>query len=121
MQKRKVGRKFGRVRSQRSALLVGLIADLIEREKITTTLAKAKELKRVIDPVIILGKKAHIADTKISAIRRLNAKLPERAVKKLRTAEFMKRFEGRESGYTRVMRLERRKSDSAEMAVIEFV
>lgn len=121
MQKRKEGRTFGRVKNQRHALLRGLMADLIEHEKITTTLAKAKELKRIIDRVIITAKKSHQAGLAVSASRNLRSDLPEKSVKKLREAHFMKRFEGRVSGFTRVTKIDSRKSDSAEMAVIEFV
>lgn len=121
MQKRRTGRIFGRERNQRRALLRGLAADLVEREKMTTTLAKAKELKKTIDPIINLGKRAHVSTSMIASVRRLAATLPEKTVVKLRDAEFIKRFEGRTSGYTRVVKLEPRKSDGAEMAVIEFV
>lgn len=121
MQKRIAGRKFGRERNQRRALLRGLAANLVEREKITTTLAKAKELKKTIDPIVNLGKKLHVSDSKVTSVRRLNTFLPEKTVVKFRDAEFMKRFEGRTSGYTRVVKLDPRKSDGAEMAVIEFV
>lgn len=121
MQKRKEGRKFGRTRNQRNALLNGLMADLIEHEKMTTTLAKAKELKRIMDRVVIMGKKIHQPEVSVIAIRQMQAILPEKAVRKMRDAEFIKRFESRKSGFTRVMQLDPRKSDSAEMAIIEFV
>lgn len=121
MQKRKEGRIFGRTRNQRHALLRGLMADLIEHEKITTTLAKAKELKRVIDQIVIVAKKVHQPEYAVSSLRRIQSILPERSVKKCQKADFIERFEGRTSGFTRVIRLDSRKSDSAELAVIEFV
>ncbi len=121
MQKRKEGRTFGRTRNQRSALMHGLMADLIEREKITTTLAKAKELKRIMDRVVITAKKVHQPEVSVSAIRRLQVILPEKSVRKFRDADFIKRFSERTSGFTRVIKLDPRKSDSAELAVIEFV
>lgn len=121
MQKRKEGRTFGRTRNQRWALMDGLMADLIEHEKITTTLAKAKELKRVMDPVVILGKKIHQPEISVNSIRRMQAMLPEKSVRKMRDAKFIVRFDGRNSGFTRVIKLDPRKSDSAEMAIIEFV
>lgn len=121
MQKRITGRTFGRERNQRRALLCGLVADLVEREKITTTAAKAKELKKTIDPIVNLGKKIHVSESHVASIRRLNVSFPRKTVKKLCDENFMKRFEGRVSGYTRVVKLEPRKSDGAEMAVIEFV
>jgi large subunit ribosomal protein L17 len=121
MQKRKEGRTFGRTRGQRNALLRGLMADLIEHEKISTTLAKAKELKRIIDRVVILAKKSHQPELSVASIRRLQVILPEKSVQKFRNEAFIKRFEDRTSGFTRVIKLDPRKSDSAELALIEFV
>lgn len=121
MQKRKEGRKFGRTCNKRDALLEGLVANLVEFEKISTTLAKAKELKRIIDPIIVLAKKSHQVGLEVASTRRLRTLLPEKTVVKFRDVDFIKRFEGRTSGFTRVIRLESRKSDSAELAVIEFV
>lgn len=90
-------------------------------ERIMTTQAKAKELKNFIDQLVNKGKRAASEPTKrVSLLRELKTKLPSEASMKL-ASEFSKRFESRKSGYTRVTKLERRKSDSAEMAVIEFV
>lgn len=121
MRKRKEGRVFGRKRNARRALVFGLAADLIERERILTTLAKAKELKRIIDPIVVVAKKSHQQPLAVPSIRRLRVLLPEKSVQKFRNPEFIQRFEGRTSGFTRIVRLEARKSDGAEIAVIEFV
>lgn len=90
-------------------------------ERMTTTLAKARECKRLIDPLVNRGKVARTQPArKVAAIRFLRRALPQAAAEKL-ISEFAKRFETRPSGYVRVTKLERRLGDGAEMAVIEFV
>jgi len=120
MKHQKQGRKFGRVKNQREAMLKTMLGSLVMEEKIETTLAKAKEIKILIDKVINKAKKSQIEGRKVAVIRELNNRLPAKAVKKL-TGEFLGRFSGRGSGYTRVIKLSPRKSDAALMAVIEFV
>lgn len=88
-------------------------------ERIETTQAKAKELKMQIDPVITKAKRG--GTDKLTVVRKLEGKIPLVAIKKLVTSEFMERLDHRKSGYTRVIKLPRRKSDSAQMAIIEFV
>lgn len=90
------------------------------REKITTTEAKAKELKSKIDRVIKKAKKARLSGKKMSGIRELAADIPKEAIAKL-MGEFSDRFESRNSGYSRVIKLGARRKDGARMAVIEFV
>jgi large subunit ribosomal protein L17 len=91
------------------------------REKITTTEAKAKEIKPIIDKIITKVKKMSADESKkIAIIRDLRKELPAMAVKKL-SGEFAKKFSGRASGHTRIIRLMQRKSDGAKMSVIEFV
>jgi len=114
-------RKFKRDRKQRKALMKTMLGSLIMQEKITTTLAKAKELKRFIDPIIKKAKSMTKDEKhKVAVIRELNNIIPVMAVKKV-SGEFIKRFSKRNSGYTRVIKLASRKSDNAEMAVIEFI
>ena len=121
MRNRKKGRKLGRVRNQRKALIAGLVSNLIINEKITTTEAKAKEIKPVIDKVITKAKKSE-GDVikKVAVIRDLRKNLNKEAVKKI-TGDFLQKFSKRNSGYTRIIKLPNRKSDDARMAVIEFV
>ncbi|HEX8973884.1 MAG TPA: 50S ribosomal protein L17 [Patescibacteria group bacterium] len=115
------GRKFSRVKKQRTALLKTLLGSLIVKEKITTTEAKAKELKPAIDKIITKVKKMSKDETKkVAILRDLRKELPLVAVKKL-SGEFSKKFADRQSGFTRVVKIGQRKSDGAEMAVIEFV
>jgi len=121
MRNRKKGRQLGRVRSQRKALVGGLVSNLIINEKIVTTEAKAKEIKPVVDKIITKVKKTENDSVKkVTVIRELRKKFNKEAVMKI-SGKFAKKFEGRNSGYTRVIKLPNRKSDDAKMAVIEFV
>ena len=122
MNHRKAGRILSRPRRQRKALLKTLLGSLILHGRIETTLAKAKETKDHVDQIINKAKRAK-ADEKmtLSIIRDLRRRLPVMTVEKLSDADFLSRFDARACGYTRVTKLERRKGDGAEMAVIEFV
>lgn len=120
MQHRNKNKKFHRVKEQRIALFRTMLGSLIMHEKITTTEAKAKELKSRIDKVISKAKKAQDASRKVSVIRDLRKDLPVMAVKKI-TGDFLNKFKDQKNGYTRVIKLVPRKSDNARMAVIKFV
>lgn len=108
-------RKFGRVRNQRTALSKALATALIDHGNITTTLAKAKTLSSVVSKMITAAKKQTLA-----ARRNLGSQLGPKAVSKL-MKEIGPKYKDRQGGYTRVVRLPRRNSDGAEMAVIELV
>jgi large subunit ribosomal protein L17 len=114
------GRELGRERNQRKALFRTMLGSLIMREKIETTEAKAKELKGKIDRLINKAKKGKDPERKLAIIRDLKKYIPAMAMKKL-TGEFLDKFEKRSSGYTRIIKLAPRKSDSARIAIIEFV
>lgn len=120
MKHQRKGRKFGREKSQRKALLKGLLENLIMHEKITTTAAKAKEIQSLTDKAINKAKRTQAAAQKAAGLRELRNALSAPAVKKI-SGEFLKKFAERNSGYTRVIKLPARKSDSAQMAVIELV
>lgn len=120
MNHKRAGRKLSRVKNQRKALLKTLLGSLIMREKITTTEAKAKEIKPLMDKLLTLAKKGAAADKSLAALRILKTRIPELAAKKI-TGEFLKKFDKRNGGYTRIIKLKPRQSDSAKMAVIEFV
>ena len=111
----KKNRKFGRKRDQRKALLKSLAANLILKEKITTTEAKAKELRPFIEKLITKSK-----ENNLSSIRCLARYLPEKARKKI-VEQIGPRYKERAGGYTRIIKLGARKTDSAKMAVIELV
>lgn len=114
----KSGRQFGRVASQRKALLSSMLTSLIIHESIETTEAKAKELKGKIDRVISRAKKAGGNDMEL--VRKLESDLPKVAIQKIK-GELLERMNKRDSGYTRVIKMSPRKSDGARRAIIEFV
>ncbi len=111
----KKGRKFGRTSDQRKALLKILASQLVMRERIRTGEAKAKELAPMVEKMVTRAK-----DPTLDARRRLRRDLPQPAVAKL-MGTIAPRFSSRPGGYTRITKLGPRKSDSARMAIIEFV
>jgi len=115
MKKQKKGRKFSLKKDQRKALLKSLITSLILKEKIKTTESKAKESSGMVEKLITKAKKGDLASIKL-----LNRFLDSKIVKKL-IIEIAPRYKERNGGYTRVIKLGPRKSDSAKMAIIELV
>ncbi|XMB67652.1 50S ribosomal protein L17 [Mycoplasmatota bacterium zrk1] len=117
-------RKLGRTSAQRKALLRDLVTDLIINERIETTEMKAKELKRLADKMVTLGKKGTLAARKdAGAFVRYevaNTETGQNAVQKLFN-DIAPRYAERSGGYTRVLKLGPRRGDGAEMAIIEFV
>lgn len=143
MRHKKSGRQFGRDTSSRRAMLRNLAANLITHERIETTDAKAKELRRVAERLITkaarLGKVAYTPQSELSTAdksRRLHASrlvssfVPRWGVNtegsKVDIVEkvlvdLTKRFEGRAGGYTRIIKLGPRRGDGAPMSIIEFI
>lgn len=111
----KKGRKFGRVKKVRLALLKSLCLALILKGRIKTTEAKAKELNRIISPFITKAKKGGLANIKLIA-----KFLPEQAIGKL-VKEIGPKYQDRNGGYTRVIKLGEMRKDGARMCLIEFV
>ena len=109
------GRKFGRETDQRRALERGLIKALIENTAITTTLAKAKEIRREAEKLITIAKKGGLANRRILISRLDDIKTADLLMDK--TAPQVKR----DSGYLRIERAGFRRGDNAEMATISFV
>jgi len=109
------GRKFGRETDQRRALECGLIKALFEHTSITTTLAKAKEIRREAEKLITIAKRGGLANRRI-LISRLNS---------IETADLLMDVIApqvkRDSGYLRIERNGFRRGDNAEMATISFV
>ena len=115
-------RTLSRKSHQRKALLRDLITDLILNGRITTTEAKAKELKRLADKMVTLGKKNTLASRRQAAelIRFEKDEEGNYAIQKLFN-EIAPKYATRNGGYTRVLKLGPRRGDAAEMAIIEFV
>lgn len=110
-------RKFGRVRKVRNALMNSLALNLIVREKIKTTLPKAKELRPFIEKLVTRAKKGDTA-TRRTIISSLSGR--SREVKKLFEV-IAPKYADKKGGYTRVVKLGVRVADGAPMAIIEFV
>ena len=110
-------RKFGRDKNQRKALLAGLALSLIRRERISTTLAKAKDLRPFLEKLVTKAKKGTVSVKKDLEATFSNNKA---VVKKL-VDVIAPKYSDRTGGYTRVLKLPERKSDAAPQAVIEFV
>mgnify|MGYP001570254308 CR=1 FL=1 len=110
------GRKFGRERDQRRALLKGLATSLVMEERIETTLPKAKELVRYIEKLITKAKRGDLANRRM-VISGLGT---QTAAFKL-VDQIAPQLTGRTSGHVRVERTRLRVGDGAQMAIIEFV
>jgi len=109
-------RKLNRTSSHRLAMFRNMAVSLITHEAIKTTLPKAKELRRVIEPLITLGKEPTLANKRLAF-----ARLRDRdAVVKL-FAEIGPRYAARNGGYTRVLKMGFRQGDNAPMAFMELV
>ncbi len=115
-------RKLNRRSDQRKAMLRDLVTQLIIHERIETTEIKAKELSRLIDNMVTLGKKNTLESRRRAAqtVRLLDAGENRNALQKL-FDDIAPRFKERNGGYTRILKLGPRRGDSTEMAIIEFV
>lgn len=109
-------RKLGRVSSHRRAMLRNLTTSLVNHERIETTLPKAKELKRVFDRIVTLGKRGDLHARRQAAAYLFD----DSAVSKV-FADLAVRFKTRPGGYTRILKKGARFGDGAEMALIELV
>lgn len=116
MRHRKGLRKLNRTSAHRTAMFRNMSVSLIEHEAIKTTLPKAKELRRVIEPLITLAKNPTVANRRLAF-----ARLRDRdAVTKL-FDELGPRFQDRPGGYTRILKMGFRQGDNAPMAYMELV
>lgn len=109
-------RALGRTKSHRRALLRNLVTSLVLKEKITTTVAKAKELRPLVEKYVTLGRVDTVHNRRLADSYMLDGA----AVSKLFT-DLGPRFKSRSGGYTRIVRSSVRPGDATEMAVIEFV
>lgn len=110
-------RKFGREKKQRKAFLKSLVGNLILRSKIKTTLYRAKEARAAAEKLISRIKKQKFP---LAAYKIAQKALPANAAAKL-VAEVAPKFKTRDGGYTRIIKIGRRRGDAADMAIIEFV
>jgi large subunit ribosomal protein L17 len=116
MRHRKSGRHLNRTSSHRQAMFRNMAASLIEHEVIKTTLPKAKELRRVAEPLITLAKTDSVANRRLAFARTRD----KAAVGKL-FSEIGPRYVDRPGGYTRILKCGYRAGDAAPMAYIELV
>jgi len=116
MRHRKSGRKFNRNSAHRQAMLRNMAVSLFEHEAIKTTLPKAKELRRVAEPLITLAKNDSVANRRLAFSRTRS----DAIVGKLFN-ELGPRFKDRPGGYVRILKMGYRTGDNAPMAYVELV
>lgn len=116
MRHRKAGRKFGRNKDQRKALFRGLAASLILNERISTTEAKAKNIRPQVEKLVSMARE----DTEHHR-RLVRARIGSDAATRKLFEVIAPRFEDQSGGYTRIYKIGPRKGDAAPMALIEFV
>lgn len=116
MRHRRKGKKLGRTASHRKAMMRNMVTEFLDKERIITTISKAKELRPVAEKMITLGKRENLHSRRraLSFIRRKSV------VYKL-FDDIAPRFSERNGGYTRILRLGFRQGDQAEMALLELV
>ena len=116
MRHQRLAKKFGRSSAHRAELMASLVANLIIRDRITTTLPKAKQARRDAEKMVTLARKNTLAARRLAAAR---LRSPE-AVKRLFDA-VVPAMDGRNGGYTRIVKTGFRRGDAAEMAILEWV
>lgn len=116
MRHQRAGKKFGRPTDQRQALYRSLIAALFRHERITTTEAKAKAVRRHAEKLITLARQPTVHHRRLAL-----AELPDKEAVELLFREIGPRMVGRPGGYTRIVKLGPRFGDAAPMAIIELV
>jgi len=112
----KAGRKLGRTSSHRLATMRNLVTSFLQHEQIETTDAKAKELKRLADKMVTLGKRGDL-----HARRQAMSVLRDESVGKKLFDDIAPRFKERAGGYTRILKIGRRHGDNAPVSLIELV
>ena len=109
-------KKLNKTSSHRKAMFMNMSNALIKHEQITTTLAKAKELRRFVEKIVTLAKKGDL----LSRRKAVSILQDQKMTKKVFDV-FAERYKGRAGGYTRIIKLGNRYGDNASIAVIEFV
>ena len=116
MRHRKAGRRLNRTASHRKAMFANMAASLFRHEQIKTTLPKAKELRRVAEPLITLAKTASVANRRIAF-----ARLGEREIVGKLFDDLGPHFADRPGGYLRILKCGYRAGDNAPMAFVQLV
>ena len=116
MRHRQSGRKLNRTSTHREAMFKNMSASLVRHEMIRTTLPKAKELRRVVEPLITLGKTDTVANRRLAF-----ARTRDREVVTKLFNELGPRYQNRPGGYLRILKCGFRDGDSAPMAIVELV
>jgi len=116
MRHRKAGRHFNRTSSHRKAMFKNMAVSILRHEMIKTTLPKAKELRRVVEPLITLAKKDSVANRRLAF-----ARLRDRAIVTKLFNELGPRYQERPGGYLRILKFGFRAGDNAPMAIVELV
>ncbi len=109
-------RKLGKTSSHRRAMFRNIVTSLLDKGRIQTTEPKAKELKSIAEKMITLGKKGDLASRRLA----LSYLMDEDVVTKLFTTT-APRYKDRQGGYMRIIKLDQRRGDSAQMVLVELV
>lgn len=116
MRHRNTGRRFKRTSSHRKAMFQNMINSIIRHGMIKTTLPKAKDVRRLVEPLVTLAKEDSVARRRLAF-----ARLRDKEVVNKLFVEVGPRFKERPGGYIRILKCGQRKGDAAPMAIIEFV
>jgi large subunit ribosomal protein L17 len=116
MRHRNSGRQLSRNSSHRHAMLRNMATSLLRHETIRTTVPKAKELRRVVEPLITLAKVDSLSKRRLAYARLRDVSVVEKLF-----ADLGPRFKARAGGYTRILRMEPRPGDNADMALMQLV
>lgn len=116
MRHQKAGRKLGRTSSHRNAMLRNMTTSFFKHERIETTDAKAKELQKIAEKMITLGKKGDLHSR-----RQVLRVIHDKQVTKSLFDAIAPRYQGRNGGYTRIFKVGRRHGDNAPLSIIELV
>ena len=116
MRHQKAGRKLGRTSSHRKAMFRNMLTSLFEHEKIETTDAKAKELRKIAEKIVTLGEKGDLHSRR-QVLRVISAK----KIAKNLFDQIAPRYQSRNGGYTRIFKVGRRHGDNAPLSLIELI
>ena len=116
MRHQRVQKKFGRSMEHRKALMKSLVTNLILAESIKTTLPKAKQARKDAERIVTVARKGGLAARRLAASRLQQPKAVQKLFDKI-----VPQMEGRNGGYTRILKLGTRKGDAAEMCILQWV